>query len=159
MSASVHGTVRASPDVDAVSFVSVSRARILHASLLTAGFEASLRVGDHDDPIPALLAVEDEYGNRVDLLIGLRGLDRSAVDRAIDVPFQGTVVNVLGREDFIATKLFASAPQDLADAQAAVAVNQERLDLPLLRRLVDQFGADARRQLDDMLGTQGKLRA
>ena len=154
MAASVHGAVRASLDADAIAFVNVKRARDLHNALNAAGFTSSLRVGDDDDPIPALLAIEDEYGNRVDLLIGLRGLDRSALGRAIDVPFQGAVLKVLGREDFIATKLFAGGPLDLADADAAMTVDQAALDIALLRRLVELFGPEARQNLDSLLGKQ-----
>ena len=32
-----------------------------------------LRRGDPDDPIPAMLVLRDAYGNRVELLGGLRG--------------------------------------------------------------------------------------
>ena len=132
----------------------MKRARDLHNALNAAGFTSSLRVGDDDDPIPALLAIEDEYGNRVDLLIGLRALGRSALGRAIDVPFQGAVLKVLGREDFIATKLFAGRPLDLADADAAMTVDQAALDITLLRRLVELFGPEARQNLDSLLGKQ-----
>ena len=151
MAASVHGAVRASLDADAVAFVSEKRARDLLDKLTAAGLASSLRVGDDDDPIPALLAIEDKHGNRVDLLIGLRGLESAALDRAIDVPFQGTVLKVLGREDFIATKLFAGGPQDLADAEAAMVVHDAALNVPLLRRLATRFGAEAARRLDTLL--------
>ena len=42
---------------------------------------AVLRVGDVDDPIPARLEVRDSHGNRVDLLIGLRGMNLEALNR------------------------------------------------------------------------------
>ena len=151
MAASVHGAVRASLDADAVAFVSLAHARDLRDKLEMVGFRAALRIGDSDDPIPALIAIEDEYGNRVDLLIGLRGLDRTALDRVLDVPFQGAVLKVLGREDFIATKLFAGGPQDLADAKAAVHIDPAHLNVSLLRTLVEHFGPNARRHLDAVL--------
>lgn len=47
----------------------------------------------------------------MDLLVGLRGLEAEAFLRAIDVPFVGEVLRVVGREDFIAMKLFAGGPQ------------------------------------------------
>ena len=156
MAASVHGVVRASLDADAVAFISVRSARDLSDKFVEAGLTASLRVGDHDDPIPALLAIEDEFGNKVDLLIGLRGLDRSALARAIDVPFQGAVLKVLGREDFIATKLFAGGPQNLADAEGAMSADQGPLDFELLRRQTERFGADALHKLDALLSKYKK---
>ena len=109
MAASVHGLVRASLDADAVAFIGVPQAAALHDTLVAAGLTTSLRRGDPDDPIAALLAVEDAHGNRVDLLVGLRGLTVAALERAIEVPFQGASLTVLDREDFIATKLFAVA--------------------------------------------------
>ena len=151
MAAAVHGAVRASLDADAVAFITVGRAHDLQKKLEAAGFNAVLRLGDDDDPIPALLMVEDKHGNRVDLLIGLRGLDPAALDRLIDVPFQGAILKVLGREDFIATKLFAGGPQDLADAEAAMTVDKAALDMPLLRRLTELFGSAAKRNLDGVL--------
>jgi len=45
--------------------------------------------------------------------------ERSALTRAIHMPFQGSSLVVLSRKDFIATKLFAGGPQDLADARTA----------------------------------------
>jgi len=65
----VHGVVRASLDADAVVALQVREAQALRQSLVEAGYEAVLRTGDVDDPIPALLEVKDRHGNRVDLLI------------------------------------------------------------------------------------------
>jgi hypothetical protein len=56
------------------------------------------KLDEIQNPIAALLALEDAHGNRVDLLIGLRGLDRTALQRSIVVPFQGATLTVLGRE-------------------------------------------------------------
>jgi len=53
----------------------VREAQTLRQSLAEKGYEAALRVGDADDPIAALLEVRDGHGNRVDLLVGLRGMD------------------------------------------------------------------------------------
>ena len=154
MAASVHGAVRASLDADAVAFVTVQQVKVLQRRFTEAGFTTSLRIGDVDDPISALLALEDAHGNRVDLIIGLRGLDRSALTRAIEVPFQGATLLVLGREDFIATKVFAGGPQDLADARAAIAVDPKSLDTPLLRELADRYGRDARQRLETLLAAK-----
>ncbi len=57
-----------------------------------------LRTGDHDDPIPALLEVRDEHGNRVDLLVGLRGLDPQAMSRTRQVAFADGALRVIGRD-------------------------------------------------------------
>jgi hypothetical protein len=151
MAASVHGVVRASLDADAILSVTTRRLGELEKLFKKAGFQTNLRRGDSDDPIPALLAVSDSYGNRVDLLAGLRGLDPKAFARAMEVPFQGETLRVIGREDFIAMKLFAGGPQDLSDVRQAIAVSKDTLDKPLLLRLTTGFGRQALHALKKIL--------
>ena len=143
MAASVHGTVRASLDAEAITFMTPQAAAPLERRFSAAGFGATLRSGDPDDPIPALLALTDAHGNRVDLLVGLRGLDRKALDRTIEVPFQGVSRRVIGREDFIAMTVHAGEPLDLADDAAALARPPSSLDRPLLRTLAGDDGRHA----------------
>jgi len=147
MAASVYGFIRATTDADALVSLGVPKLRRLEKALKKAGFSTDLRHGDAEDPIPALLAVTDRHGNRVDLLAGLRGLDAAAFSRAITVPFSGSSLRVIGREDFIAMKCFAGGPQDLADARHAFKAARERIDIDLLRKLSRRFG----RQAADML--------
>ncbi len=52
---------------------------------------------------------------------------------------------------FIAMKVFAGGPQDLADAAAAFAAAPESLDMPLMRRLVTRYGRDASIALERLL--------
>lgn len=59
------------------------------------------------------------------------------------------------REDLIAMKLFAGGPQDLADARAALQLDQETLDMELLRRLSARFSRSAGRALEALLAEQG----
>jgi hypothetical protein len=151
MAASVHGSIRATLDADAILSVSLPKLGQLGKSLARAGFIAELREGDDDDPIPALLAVTDRHGNRVDLLAGLRGLDPEAFSRAIDVPFRGKSVRIVGREDFIAMKCFAGGPQDIADARHALRGAEAPVDLDLLRRLARRFGRPAADVLEALL--------
>ena len=151
MAASVHGSIRATADADALLSVTVPRLREIEKALKKAGFDTQLRRGDADDPIPALLAVSDRHGNRVDLLAGLRGLDPEALSRAITVPFMGGTVRVIGREDFIAMKCFAGGPQDLADARQALAAPDSALNIDLLRRTTRRFGRAAADALEQLL--------
>lgn len=152
MAAAVHGLVRASIDADALAPMQLREARALQQVLIDAGYGADLRIGDPDDPIPALLAITDRYGNRVDLLIGLRGLDPQMLGRTRQVPLAGAVLEVVGREDFIAMKAFAGSPVDLADAKAILEADRASLDLELLQRVAVRFGADAVRRVEDLLG-------
>jgi predicted nucleotidyltransferase len=100
-----------------------------------------------------LLAITDRHGNRVDLLAGLRGLDPDAFDRTVDVPFRGTTLRVIGREDFIAMKCFAGGPQDIADAEEALRRSGPPLDLDLLRRVTQRFGRGAADVLERLLAS------
>jgi hypothetical protein len=151
MAASVHGVVRASVDADAVLAAPVHELRNLDREFRAAEFATELRYGDPDDPIAAVLTLTDAYDNRVDLLVGIRGLDAAAFTRVVNVPFQGATLRVIGLEDFIAMKLFAHGPQDLADAAFAVAVADKAVNYDLLRELAERFGCDTRTALETLL--------
>jgi predicted nucleotidyltransferase len=152
LAASVHGAIRATTDADLLLSVALVRLTRLEKAFRSAGFATELRRGDLEDPIPALLAASDQYGNRVDLLAGLRGLDPEVFTRAIEVPFHGATLRVVGREDFIAMKCFAGGPQDLADARQAAATADRPLDVGLLRRVARRFGRAAADHLEQVLG-------
>lgn len=143
LAASVYGTVRATIDADALVSMTPPKLAALEKLLRKGGFAADLRRGDPDDPIPALIAISDRFGNRVDILGGLRGLDPEAFERTISVAFSGTNLRIIGREDFIAMKCFAGGPQDMADAQEALMAAGSSIDLDLLRRITRRFGRPA----------------
>jgi predicted nucleotidyltransferase len=151
MAAAVHGVVRASLDADAVVALQVRDAKALRQSLVVEGYEAVLRTGDADDPIPGLREVNDSHGNRVDLLIGLRGMDPELMNRTRQVRLAETILEIVGREDFIAMKAFAGGPVDLADARAVIDLDRQSLDLELLRQLAQRFGREAARNIDDLI--------
>lgn len=44
-----------------------------------------------------LLRVRDSHGNCVDLPAGLRGMEYDTFSRAVQVPFQGCMLSVVGR--------------------------------------------------------------
>jgi len=83
---------------------------------------------------------------------GQSALDPNAFTRAIDVPFHGSMLRVIGREDFIAMKCFAGGPQHIVDAQQAVATVDKPLDVGRLRRITRRFGRAAADRLEQMLG-------
>lgn len=151
MAAAVHGVVRASLDVDAVVSVQLRDIAVLKQLLAAPELEVETRLGDADDPIGALLAVTDAHGNRVNLLIGLRGLDPGAFSRAQNVNMNGQRLRVIGREDFIAMKAFAGSALDLSDARQAIAVDRNSLDLELLQRLANRFGNDAASRVETLI--------
>jgi len=108
---------------------------------------------DTEDPIPGLLRLRDGYDNRVDLLIGLRGMEPQAFSRAIEVSFQGKTLKFVGREDFIAMKVFAGGPMDMIDASRALAASGGCMDRELLRRLARRYGREAAEALERLLGS------
>jgi predicted nucleotidyltransferase len=152
MAAAVHGVVRASLDADAVVTLQAQEAPTLRQALIEAGYEAQLRVGDFDDPIPALLEVRDRHGNRVDLLIGLRGMDPELLNRTRQVALAGATLEIVGREDFVAMKAFAGGPVDLADARAVMDLDRGSLDVELLRRLAQRFGRETVKAVEILVG-------
>jgi predicted nucleotidyltransferase len=151
LAASVHGAVRASLDADVLLSVGLQEAKSLESAFKDAGFRTEASRGGFDDPIPGMLKVSDSYGNRVDLLLGLKGLDPNAFTRLIDVPFQGNTLKFIGREDFIAMKVFAGGPIDIVDATRAISAGRNSLDLALLRRLAMRYGHDAADALERVL--------
>jgi hypothetical protein len=151
MAASVHGKVRASLDADAVLGVGPARLRQLEKRFTAEHFHTELREGDAEDPVPGVLALCDAHGNQVDLLAALRGMDPAAFQRAVTIPFQGASLRVIGREDFIAMKLFAGGPKDLMDASAVLQAGGPPLDLELLRQLAGRFGRPTLEALEKVL--------
>lgn len=135
MAAAVHGVVRASLDADAVVSLQIREAQAVRQELVA-----------HRDEI------KDRHGNRVDLLLGLRGMDPELLNRTWQVQLGDATLEIVGREDFIAMKAFAGGPVDLADARAVIELDPRSLDLELLRRLAQRFGRDAARIVEDLLG-------
>ncbi|HXW91709.1 MAG TPA: hypothetical protein VEK33_14255 [Terriglobales bacterium] len=150
LAASLHGAVRASLDADVLLFGAVPETQNLERDFQAAGFRAQLRLGDFEDPIPGF-KLGDAYGNRVDLLVGLRGLEPQAFSRTVEVPLQGRTVRFIGREDFIAMKAFAGGPLDLVDAGRTILAAGPSLDIGLARRLANQYGPQASEALDRLL--------
>ena len=151
LAASIHGAVRASMDADLVLSIEMPEAAKLELAFKAAGFTTVLTRGDADDPIPGMLRSSDRYGNRVDLLIGIRGMQAQAFFRLVEVPFQGKMLTFIGREDFIAMKAFAGGPLDLIDAERAISAAGDLLDMELVRRLAREYGRTAAEALDSLL--------
>ena len=79
-------------------------------------------------------------------------MDPELMNRPRQVRLAETILEIVGREDFIAMKAFAGGPVDLADARTVIDLDRESLDLELLRRLAQRFGRDAARTVEDLIG-------
>jgi hypothetical protein len=98
------------------------------------------------------------FGNRIDLLVGIRGFDPAAFSRTVEVAFEGESLRFVGLEDFIAMKVFAGGPQDLADAKGALETAGNGLDVDLLLGLAKRYGTEATQSLEGLLeGRAGDL--
>lgn len=151
LAAATYGAIRATTDADAMLSISVPGLARLEKVFRAAGFRTEFRRGDADDPIPALLAVSDRHGNRVDLLAGVRGLDTEAFVRCTTVRFRGANLRFIGPEDFIAMKCFAGGPPDMADARRVLKALDRPIDVDLLRRVTRRFGRTAAENLESLL--------
>jgi predicted nucleotidyltransferase len=102
-------------------------------------------------PLPRCWRSPTSTVNRVDFTVGIRGLDAGAFSRAIEIPFHGERLRIIGLEDFVAMKLFANGPQDIADANAALAAAGDGVDITLLRKLAARFGPETSEALEAVL--------
>jgi len=150
---SFYGVVRGTDDADAAVWLkgtSLDRGDLVR-ELKNADFQAELKSGEPDDPISAVIVVHDKYGNRTDLLLGVRGMDSAAPSRAVPSMLLGSPINIIGAEDLIARKIFAGGAQDLDDVKNVLQVSGPRLDLDLLRRLTRRYGTVEAKTLDRLL--------
>ncbi len=116
MAAAVRGVVRASLDAGAIVSLQVREAQALRQSLLEEGYEGALRTGDVDDRIPGMLEIQGPFRKRVDLLLGLRGMDPELLNRSRQVRLGQANPAIVSREHFIAMKAIAGGPVDLLQA-------------------------------------------
>jgi hypothetical protein len=158
LAASLHGAGRASLDAGLVVSASVMEGMGINDALKRAGHTTEFRRGGLEDAIPGLVRVSDSFGNQVDVLLGIRGLDPKAFSRTVEVPLEGTRLRFVGREDFIAMKAAAGGPIDLVDAGNAIASDPKSLDVELVRDLGLRFGTSASASLERMLGEAGLSR-
>src|SRR5262245_24782943 len=119
--------------------------------LVTSGYQVKLRHGDPEDPISRSLVVEDQHDNRVDLLMGVRGMDPEASGRCVSVSPLDSSVCIIAVEDLIPMKISAGGIQDLEDVRGILQVSGTLLNLDLLRKLAAKYGAAVARRLEALL--------
>ena len=74
------------------------------------------------------------------------------MNRTRQVRLAEAVLEIVGREDFIAMKAFAGGPVDLADARAVIEQDRGSLDVELLRRLAQRFGRETVQAVEELVG-------
>ena len=150
--ASFYGVVRASLDADAViSAHTAQDIADLCADLRAQQLTVTHRRGDRNDPIAAVIDIEDRFHNKVDLLIGIRGTTAEIFQRTKTARFKGSAIKIVSPEDFIALKIFAGSPRDIQDAEGVLAVSRKSLDIKLLKKLTSQYGRACAKKLATLL--------
>jgi len=155
--ASFYGVVRASLDADAVVSLEGGdgkRERLL-SLLKKRRLKVTLRHGDLSDPIRGIIRIEDSFQNRVDLLIGIRGMGEDIFERIVSATFMNQKVKVIGIEDFVAMKIYAGSAKDIQDAIGVLRVCADRLSLSLLKQLTRRYGKKELDALQRILSKRG----
>lgn len=148
-----HGWVRASLDADALITLRDSGidTAILTERLRNRGWKVELREGDAEDPLGFVFRIQDEAGNQVDLIGGIRGLDPAFFQRALETEFNGLHLHVASPEDLIALKVFAGGPKDLEDAAGILDVMGSSINQALLIKLCRKFGPEEAKRCSGLL--------
>lgn len=150
---SFYGIVRASLDADAVISLAQSdvSAEKLKRLLEKSSLKAFIRRADADDPLKGLMLIEDKFGNQVDLILGIKGMDSHVFSRVKKGKFQKENIDVIGPEDLIAMKLFAGSGKDLNDVIGILEVSKKEINFALLKKVIKSYGSDAQKRLDQVL--------
>ena len=135
--ASFYGVVRASLDADAVISIEGGEDKLnrLLSALKKAAFKIELRRSDAEDPVRYVINITDGFGNRVDLLIGIRGMRQDVFDRLRTASFMKTTVKIIGIEDFVAMKIFAGGAKDIHDVLGVLQISRAKINMALLKQL------------------------
>ena len=151
--ASFYGLIRASLDVDAI--ISLGRDEKKLDQLLSffkkEALKTEIRRGDSDDPVGCVINIEDKFKNRVDLLIGIRGMQGDVFERIMTASFLKTKIKIIGIEDFIAMKIFAGSAKDIQDVIGVFQISAKKINMPLLKQLTRQYGKKELKKLANIL--------
>ena len=151
--ASFYGIIRASLDVDVIISLTAEDfdVRDLVAALRKDDFACEYCSGSSDDPLDGVVRINDKYGNQVDLITGIKGMDAGAFGRITTVSFLKHKLHLIGIEDFIVMKIFAGSPKDLDDVRVVLEISRKKLDISLLKRLMRQYGSKEVKILERVL--------
>jgi len=151
--ASFYGVIRASLDADIIISLTAEDFDVqdLVAVLGKDGFTCEYCAGSGDDPLDGVVRINDKYGNQVDLITGIKGMDAGAFARITTISFLKHKLYLIGIEDFIAMKIFAGSPKDLDDARGVLGISRKKVDIRLLKRLARQYGSKEAKILERLL--------
>jgi len=153
MAVSYYGLPRASMDADAVISLKKNTSSIadLKEVLSLCDFNVIVKMGGCGDPLTGIILIEDKFGNQVDLILGIKGMQPSAFKRIKKDFFQDTKINMIGVEDFIAMKIFAGGQKDINDIKGVLEISKENINYELLRELTSFYGEKELSVLEDLI--------
>ena len=138
MAAAVHGLARASEKVQVALMIPFDEVPNLERTFVEAGFQLDIVQTSRAGVSLTILRLTDDFRNGVEVFVNLEGFDARTLRRTVTIPFQGEVVRLVGREDFIAIQAISGRLQDLIDVEAAIAAPGRPLDVDLIRALVSR---------------------
>jgi predicted nucleotidyltransferase len=153
LAVSFYGIPRATNDADTLIWLRESdlTEKDLTNRLLRDEYRVERRIAELDDPVAGVVVVEEKHQNRVDLLLGIRGMDPGALARATAGEFLNSSLQFIGLEDLIAMKVFAGGVRDIEDVKGILQVSGTHLNVDLLRELASRYGAEVLGKLEEML--------
>jgi hypothetical protein len=123
-----HGVSRATVDIDVLAVSPSCLDPSLWSELRAESIAVDLRRGDDSDPLAGVVRFTAAGERPVDLVVGKRAWQRSALARAEPGRLADVALPVLGAADLILLKLYAGGPQDSWDiAQLLAAGDREGL--------------------------------
>jgi predicted nucleotidyltransferase len=129
------GEERATRDID---LLCTSDSHNLIEELKKERLQFEHRIGDWDDPITEVIRIDlgaESDPFEVDVLFGIRNAPPAILDRIRILSIEGTAVPVASPEDMILLKLLGGSARDIEDARSILQIQNNKLDLNLLRRL------------------------
>lgn len=141
LAVALRGQPRATVDVDMVLATDVDAALELVQQLSTSRFRPLF--ADVEQVVQESLILplrHREQGVKVDLMIGLSGFERLAVDRAQLCEVAGTTIPVATAEDLIIMKSLAGRPRDEQDLEGLVIAQGDALDWTYCDRMANELG-------------------
>jgi len=148
---SVYGLPRASLDANAIIQIAPGEENELCRVLKKKGIITHIRKGACDDPISTVIKVKDKYGNRVDLLSGIRDIKHDVFSRTKKVKFRKDTLIITAPEDLIVMKALAGNYQDIEDIKGIIQVWDKQLDRTLLREIIAGYGKRIQKKINSLL--------
>jgi len=159
LAVSLRGQPRMTVDVDLVILADLDRALQLVRELASTPFAPLFSGVEEVVTRSYILPLRHRVtGIRVDVVIGMSGFERQAVERAAPVAIGELRVPVVAVEDLLVMKALAGRPQDEQDIRGLIATQRDAIDwhrcLTLARQLGDAIDIDLVGRLEAARGQE-----